>query len=300
MIKQAYMLTKTIPENYLAVTAVLFSSAMWGLIWYPMRILDQAGMSAVWASLVMYLAAGSVALPFMIKKRFFSNITADLIWISLAAGVTNVAFLTALIEGEVMRVMLLFYLSPIWSVLLGRWWLGERLSPMAIVMFCLAIVGSLIMLWDPSIGWPWPSGLGDWLAIIGSVAFSINNVLARKLGDVSMIMKVGSIWWGVVLVSAVILLIQNAAMPVVTPSVWLGAIGIGLFGMIAMNIAVLYGLARMPVYRAAVIMLFELVVAALSAWWLTEEVMSVQEWIGGVLILGAGYGVTKFEIAVNE
>ncbi|MDT8370792.1 MAG: DMT family transporter [Gammaproteobacteria bacterium] len=294
------MLTKTIPENYLAVAAVLFSSAMWGLIWYPMRILDQAGMSAVWASLVMYIAAGSVALPFMIKKRFFSNITADLIWISLAAGVTNVAFLTALIEGEVMRVMLLFYLSPIWSVLLGRWWLGERLSPMAIVMFCLAIVGSLIMLWDPSIGWPWPSGLGDWLAIIGSIAFSINNVLARKLGDVSMTMKVGGIWWGVVLVSAVILLIQSAALPVVTPSVWLGAAGIGLFGMIAMNIAVLYGLARMPVYRAAVIMLFELIVAALSAWWLTEEVMPLQEWIGGALILVAGYGVTKFEIAVNE
>lgn len=295
-----YMFTKTIPENYLAIAAVLFSSAMWGVIWYPMRILDQAGMSAVWASLVMYLAAAVLALPFMIKQRFFSNISADLVWISLAAGVTNVAFLSALIEGEVMRVMLLFYLSPIWSVLLGRWWLNEHLSPMAIAMLGLAILGSIIMLWDPTIGWPWPRGLGDWLALIASIAFSINNVLARKLGDVSMTMKVGAIWWGVVFVSAVILVMQSAAIPAVAPSIWLSAAAIGWFGMIAMNIAVLYGLARMPVYRAAVIMLFELVVAALSAWWLTNELMSMQEWIGGALILIAGYGAAKFESADNQ
>ncbi len=294
------MLIKTIPENNLAIASVLFSSAMWGVIWYPMRILDQAGMSAVWTSLVMYLAAAVVALPFMIKERFFSKITSDLIWISLAAGITNVAFLSALIEGEVMRVMLLFYLSPIWSVVLGRWWLGEKLSPMAIVMFCLAILGSIIMLWDPIIGWPWPKGLGDWLALIASLAFSVNNVLARKLGDVSMTMKVGGIWWGVVLVSAVILLFQSSPVPMVASSVWLSAAAIGWFAMIAMNIAVLYGLARMPVYRAAVIMLFELVVAALSAWWLTDEVLSIHEWVGGILILIAGYGVTKFEITVNE
>jgi len=289
------MMTKFISENHLATLSLLFSAAMWGLIWYPLRLLDDAGMSAVWASLVMYLAAGFAVLPFMIKQRFFSQISADLIWLAIAAGITNVAFLTALIEGEIMRVMLLFYLSPIWSVLLGRWWLGEKLSPVAIIMFCLAMLGSLIMLWNPDIGWPWPSGLGDWLAIIGGVAFSVNNVLARKLGDVSMTQKVGSIFWGAVIVSALVLLLQQSPIPVVNEIVWLSAAAMGIFGMIVMNIAVLYGLARMPVYRSAVIMLFELIVAAIAAWFLSNEVMSVSEWIGGLLIILAGYGVARAE-----
>lgn len=289
------MMTKFISENHLATLSLLFSASMWGLIWYPLRLLDEAGMSAVWASLVMYLAAGLAVLPFMIKQRFFSHISTDLIWLGIAAGITNVAFLTALIEGEIMRVMLLFYLSPIWSVLLGRWWLGEKLSPIAIIMFCLAMLGSLIMLWNPDIGWPWPTGLGDWLALIGSIAFSVNNVLARKLGDVSMTHKVGSIWWGAVIISALVLILQQSSIPIVNEIVWLSAAAMGIFGMIAMNIAVLYGLAKMPVYRSAVIMLFELIVAAIAAWFLTNEVLSVSEWIGGLLIISAGYGVARAE-----
>ena len=288
-------MTKFISENHLATLSLLFSASMWGLIWYPLRLLDEAGMSAVWASLVMYLAAGLAVLPFMIKQRFFGHISTDLIWLGIAAGITNVAFLTALIEGEIMRVMLLFYLSPIWSVLLGRWWLGEKLSPIAIIMFCLAMLGSLIMLWNPDIGWPWPTGLGDWLALIGSIAFSVNNVLARKLGDVSMTHKVGSIWWGAVIISALVLILQQSSIPIVNEIVWLSAAAMGIFGMIAMNIAVLYGLAKMPVYRSAVIMLFELIVAAIAAWFLTNEVLSVSEWIGGLLIISAGYGVARAE-----
>jgi len=43
----------------------------------------------------------------------------------------------------------------------------------------------------------------------------------------------------------------------------------------------------MPVQRSSVIMLFELVIGALSAWWLAGEAVSGQEWIGGTLILAA-------------
>ena len=44
---------------------------------------------------------------------------------------------------------------------------------------------------------------------------------------------------------------------------------------------------HMPVQRSAVIMLFELVVGAASAWWLAGEVVTLREWIGGMLILSA-------------
>jgi drug/metabolite transporter (DMT)-like permease len=283
-------------HNRLAIAALLFSSSLWGVIWYPLRWLDEAGMSAVWSSLAMYLAAGALALPFLFKRNIFNvSNRRDLLFLAIAAGITNIAFLVALTEGQVMRVMLLFYLSPIWSVLLSRWWLKERLSSSAIAMLCLAMTGSLVMLWDTSAGWPWPRDLADWLAITASLAFSVNNVLARKLANVSMAAKTGVIWWGVVIASVLVLVWQQAPVPAVTINVWIVAGLVGLLGIVVMTVTVLYGIARMPIYHSSVIMLFELVVAAIAAWALTNEVMSLQEWMGGGLIMLAAYGVAKSE-----
>lgn len=290
------MNTQHTTHNRLAIAALLFSSSLWGVIWYPLRWLDEAGMSAVWSSLVMYLAAGMLALPFLFKQTIFKpDNRKDLLFLAFAAGITNVAFLVALTEGEVMRVMLLFYLSPIWSVLLGCWWLKERLSLSNIVMLGLAIVGSLVMLWDSSVGWPWPHGLADWLALIASITFSINNVLARKLANVSMAAKTGVIWWGVVIASIFVLVWQQTPIPDVVVNVWIVAGLLGILGIAVMTVTVLYGIARMPIYHSSVIMLFELVVAAIAAWALTNEVMSLQEWLGGALIMLAAYGVAKSE-----
>lgn len=286
------MFTKTLPESTLAVLCLLFSASMWGIIWYPLRLLDQAGMSGLWSSLVMYLAAGVLVLPVLFKQAAeILEHKKALFSLAIAAGVTNVAFVIALIEGEVMRVMLLFYLSPIWTVLLGRWWLGETLSARAVVYFSIAMLGSLIMLWNPEMARPWPRGQADWLALIAGIAFSINNVLARQLSAVPIKIKTTVVWWGVVLVSLLAILFQQPTTPEVAVTVWASAWALGWLGIVAMTVAVLYGVAKMPVYRSSVIMLFELLVAAIAAWLLTDEMMSRQEWLGGVLILIAAYGV---------
>jgi drug/metabolite transporter (DMT)-like permease len=287
-----------ISENNLAIASLLFSASLWGLIWYPLRLLNEAGMSGIWSSLVMYIAAAALTIPMVFKGRQ-ANWQGDksiLLALALAAGVTNVAFVVALIQGEVMRVMLLFYLSPLWTVLFGRWWLKERLSRRAIIFFCVAMLGSVVMLWNPEMGKPWPRGLSDWLALLAGIAFSINNVIARKLSAQSLAIKTAATWWGVVFVSIAVILTTQAPLPNVPNSVWLGAWLLGWLGIVAMTVAVLYGLARMPVYRSSVIMLFELIVAAIAAWLLTDEVMTAQEWAGGVMILLAAYGVATIKL----
>jgi len=47
------------------------------------------------------------------------------------------------------------------------------------------------------------------------------------------------------------------------------------------------GLARVPANRASIIMLFELVVTALSAWLFAGEVPGAREWAGGACIVVA-------------
>jgi drug/metabolite transporter (DMT)-like permease len=292
------MTTRMISENDLAIACLLFSASLWGLIWYPLRLLDEAGMAGVWSTLIMYLAAAVLTIPVLSKIKDYKNLEnkGALLGLALAAGITNVAFVVALIEGEIMRVILLFYLSPLWTVLFGRWWLNERLSRHAVLLFCVAMLGSAVMLWNPEVGKPWPKGLADWLALAAGIAFSINNVLARKLSAHSMGIKTAVTWWGVVFVATVVIIIEQSPMPTVPTSIWLAAVLLGLLGIVSMTVTVLYGLARMPVYRSSVIMLFELVVAAIAAWLLTNEAMTTQEWIGGAMILIAAYGVAMLAV----
>jgi drug/metabolite transporter (DMT)-like permease len=289
------MIPSSNKEYSLAVSAILFSAAMWGLIWYPMRLLEQAGMPVVWTTLAAYLAAALVASVQLIWvwKRIAQQWPPSLWALALAAGLTNLAFLVALIEGEVVRVMLLFYLSPLWSVLLGHWWLGERISRQSLLMILLAMSGTFMMLWHPEIGFPWPHGLADWLALFASFMFSVNNVLSRKLAAVPMEIKTFAVYWGVVMVAIVVLFLQQATVPQVTVNVWLLVAVFGGLAFVSMTIAVLYGLARIAVFRAAILMLFELLVAAISAWLLTDERMSGMEWLGGALIFVAAYGMAR-------
>lgn len=283
----------------LAVLAILFSSTMWGLIWFPMRLLEQSGIGVVWATCIMYIAAALATTWYYRKQLKYIRLSPDLVMLAIVAGITNIAFLMALIEGTVVRVMLLFYLSPLWSVFIGRYWLGERISAVSGLLLLLAMSGTLMMLWQPDVGFPWPQGRADWLALLASVMFSLNNVLGRKLATETMAAKTVVVFWGVVLVSALVLLVQFKPLPAVSNLVISANIAMGAV-IIAMTVAVLYGLARMPIYRSAVLMLFELVVAAISAWLLTNEHLSLMEWSGGVLIIAAAYGVALMEKRLEQ
>jgi len=208
---------------------------------------------------------------------------------ALANGWCNTAFILAVLEGNVVRVLLLFYLSPLWAVLLARLILGEELTGHAKATLGLAMIGALLMLWDPSLDIPWPRGPADWLAISSGFAFALSNVLVRRLQDISVPVKTVTSWCGVTAVAAVMLVVQGASFPWVSPAVLGGAVALGLLGITVMTVTVLYGVTHMPIHRSAVILLFELVAGTVSSQLLTDEVVTPREWVGGVLIVSAAW-----------
>lgn len=283
-------------QFYLAIACVLFSATMWGMIWYPMRLFDAGGLTVLWATLIMYLMAFIWSLPaFWKARRLDSHVPVELMGLAVAAGLTNLTVLVALDEGEVMRVMLLFFLSPLWSVLLSRVWLKEKISELAMVMLLIAMSGTVMMLWRPELGFPWPEGRADWLALFAGVMFSVNNVISRKLGYMPLAVKSTTVYFGVVMVALIVIAIRQPAFPDASLWVWGQAGIIGGLMITTMTLSVLYGLAHMAIYRSAVLMLFQLIVAAVSAWLLTNEHMSQSEWIGGACIFIAAYGIAQAE-----
>jgi len=102
-------------------------------------------------------------------------------------------------------------------------------------------------------------------------------------------MKSVAIWLGV----TVVCLIYGAGRPGFLPgseALDPGTLGLMvLVGVVlfALSLAMQFGLAHTPANQAIVIMLLELVVAAVSAWFLAGEEMDLREWIGGAMIVAA-------------
>lgn len=274
----------------LPVISLVITATLWGISWYPLRIASSHGMTGIWTTLTIY--GGALVLGCLVYRRRLSEFRQQpflLGLIALANGWLNVSFILAIIDGHVVRVILLFYLSPLWSTLLGWLVLKERLGIWSLATLMMAMSGAMIMLWDSSLGIPWPQNYTDWLAISSGMTFSISNVTVRKLQHVPIRIKTVAAWFGVSTVALVWILLGDVATPNVSTAVWIMTLVIGTTLIVIMTTTVQYGVTHMPVYRSAVILLFELVAGAASAQWLSNEVIEGKEWIGGSLILIAGY-----------
>ena len=279
------------PENrLLPVISLLFTATLWGVVWYPLRLLEGQGLAGLWSALISFGAILCVFLwvPVRDRKSLAAN-SMPLVLMGLSAGWCNVAFIMAVLDGHVVRVLLLFYLSPFWAVCLGWLMLGERLDGKSMLVFAVAVTGAIIMLWNEDVGIPWPRDHADWLAVSSGFAFALSNVFVRRTQNVGVQLKSTASWTGVVVVAVVWILLSHTSVPDVSGGVLLAAVALGLFGFLVMTLTVLYGVTHMPVHRSAVILLFELVVGAVSALLLTDEIVLYREWLGGFMIVTAAY-----------
>jgi len=279
------------PTHFLAVFGLLFGALCWGIIWYPYRIMAEAGVSAASSSFYTYCTATIIASIYCAKHwRGILKLPSSIIWLGIVAGWTNLAYVLAVIDGEVMRVMLLFYLSPLWTLILAHFWLKEKTQLTGYIAIAVSLLGAFIMLYEPSVSsLPMPKNTAEWLALSSGLGFSLTNVITRQSTHLTIRAKSFVVWVGVLLVSMVYILLTKSAFPspkFFSVTHWLVMLGIALLIMAA-TLLVQYGVTQMAATRAYVIFLFELVVAAIGSYFLAHETMSTNEWIGGGFIMAA-------------
>lgn len=273
------------------VLALVFNAFVWGISWWPFRLLQERGLHPLWSTALVYLFCLACLLAVRPSAwRAFAR--EPLLWLlAAAAGLTNVGFNWGVTVGDVVRVVLLFYLMPAWSVLLAWPLLGERPTPTALLRLALALAGVLTVLHTGGNEWPVPREAADWLALMGGFSFALTNILLRKLHAVPAEARVLAMFGGGAALAAATAtagLAQGlvAAVPAVQggwalPAVLLGA------AFLASNMALQYGASRLPAHTTALVMLSEVVFASLSSVLLDAAQVTARILLGAVLILGA-------------
>jgi len=272
----------------LAAAALVLNAFVWGVSWWPFRQLQGHGLHPLWATALMYLmiAAGLLIVHFRAWRGFAAY---PQLWLlGIAAGLTNVGFNWAVTVGDVVRVVLLFYLMPAWSVLVAWLLLGEKPTLASLARLLLAMAGVLIVLKTPGSPWPLPQGAADWLAICGGFSFAVTNALLRKYGHTPGASRMLAMFGGSGLLAAGAALAGMSVQAVPAPALQAAGIpvllGLGL-AFIASNTALQYGAARLAAGTTAIVMLTEILFASLSSAVMGAAQFTPRILLGGGLIV---------------
>ncbi len=283
----------------LAPWGLILNALVWGCSWYPFRLLEQRGLHPLWATVVIY-ALAMVALQFWRPGAWRQLGRHPLLWLLLvASGLTNVGFNWAVTVGDVVRVVLLFYLMPAWTVLLAWLLLGERPTLRALARLALALAGVLIVLKTPDSPWPVPASLADWLALMGGFSFALTNLLLLKLKDTPDEARAFAMFSGGTAMALAAALVGGQLALVPTPplgdSEWkLLALFVSL-AFLAANMGLQYGAARLSAGATSLILLTEIVFASVSAVLLGASELQGHTLLGGALILLAAVWAARQE-----
>lgn len=270
------------------VAVLLFSASLWGLTWWPIKYFAGLGLSGPALVMLSYGLVGLGTGWLLWRQRARWRKQAGLVLaLALVGGWANTSFISAMLLGDVVRVMFLFYLSPVWAVLGGWLFLKERVPLRRGMAVAMALPGMWLVVGaggDELLG---ALSLSDWLALSAGLAFAGNNLLARAAQEVPTQTKTVAVFLGCGVLATLVVLWQGLPLPSLPAVGWLAVLGYGFGWMLLATATWQYGVTHLESGRAGVVLLAELVVAVLTAAWFGGADLSLREWAGGALIAGA-------------
>ncbi len=276
-------------NSALPVFVLVASAALWGVTWWPLQYFHASGVEGIPLILVGYGAVAVALLPSLVRERDAWRGESRFLWLMFfLGGWANLSFASAMIYGEVVRAMMLFYLAPVWGVLGGRLFLGENIDRARWSGVALALIGAFLVLGGPAVFETVPSWL-DLLAISAGLAFALNNVTCRAAAHVPLMSKTAAMFIGCGLMAICALPLGAAEVPDVPGITWFWLVVFGLLWLLAATLGTQWAVTHMEAGRASVLLITELLAAVVSVVVIGGEALSGGELAGGALILAATF-----------
>ena len=271
-----------------AAGALVINAFIWGVSWWPFRVLQGYGLHPLWATALVYLLVLTVLLTLRFNSWRGLLANPGLWLLALSSGLTNVGFNWAVTVGDVVRVVLLFYLMPAWSVLVAWLLLGEKPTASSLLRLALAMAGVLVVLKTPDSPWPIPQGGADWLALMGGLTFAITNALLRKFQHTPSDARMLAMFGGGALIATLVALLGMTQQVVPAPALQAAGIPVLLalsLAFMVSNAALQFGAARLAASATSLVMLTEILFASTSAALLDAATFTPRIVLGGSLIV---------------
>ena len=272
--------------------ALAAGAALWGLYWIPVRGIDQAGVSPFWNGPVIFGASALLFLPLIVlRRRHFAAHWHHTLVPGVLAGGAFALYIASLNLTDVVRAILLFYMSPVWSTVLGIVVLRERLTGNRVLGLLLAFSGLYVVLVVES-GLPVPRNIGDWFALVSGVCWSLASVRLFQDGARYIVEKVTIFVFFALALSLLLMLWHDGGFDGMPGAAELA----GCWYWIALVAVLMLPITYLTIWpatllspgRVGMLLMVEVIVGVASAALLSDETFGLRELVGALLVISAG------------
>jgi drug/metabolite transporter (DMT)-like permease len=218
-------------------------------------------------------------------------------WLTgLALGMATVLYFTGILHSDVIRVIFLFYLLPLWTTLSARLIYGEPIRRTKLIVIATSLSGLWLLLGAGS-SLPVPQNAGDWCGIGAGLCWGVSLSLLRGREETrpfaaTLTTLVVALVLSSVL-ATIIFLWSDTRLPssiaLSAGHFWPTTLGLtGVFGALILFPAMLgqiWGARRIPAPTAALLTMTEIIVATLSAGLIIGSDLQPLSWLGGGIIV---------------
>lgn len=276
--------------------AIGAGAALWGLFWIPLRHLDTSGIGGLWSVALVGAAALLPALAFAAYRGELAALARrDVRLVGATLGLSGVLYFAGVLHSDVVRVVLLFYLLPVWTILAARVLHGEPIRVHHVVVIAAAFLGLWLLLGGGA-RLPLPRDAGDACGLAAGMCWGIGLALLRgragtpPYASTFAALLVMTTLAGGAATALGMLLPEAAAPPPRGDAAWRAlplALGFGVPVLFPALLGQIWGARQVSAATASLLTMTEILVATLSAWWLIGTTLDAMAFAGGALIVAA-------------
>ena len=272
---------------------IVVSSCAWGLYWLPLRSIEQSGIVGSWSIVLVNACPLLILVPlifFNLDK--IKKYPKPIFFAGIMIGAAFTFYANGLVETSVIRATLLFYLSPIWSTIIGIIWLNERLTIARVISIIVALIGIIFLLYDFRNQETVMLNFGDFSSILSGLFWALGASILKKWSKLPIIPLTAIVYFSTTSLSILLAVVVYKA-----PIPSLALIGQNfpiafIWSVIVLlpSFCIIFRISQILFPgRVGILMMSEVAVAVISAKiLLPEEQMVILQWIGASAILLAG------------
>ena len=272
---------------------IVVSSCAWGLYWLPLWSIEQSGIVGSWSIVLVNACPLIILVPlifFNLDK--LKKYPKPILFAGIMIGAAFTFYANGLVQTSVIRATLLFYLSPIWSTIIGIIWLNERLTIARVISIIVALIGLILLLYDFRNQETVMLNFGDFSSILSGLFWALGASILKKWSKLPIIPLTAIVYFSTTSLSILLaIIVYKAPIPSLaligqnfsTAFIWSVIVLLPSFCIIFRISQILFP------GRVGILMMSEVAVAVISAKiLLPEEQMVILQWIGASAILLAG------------
>lgn len=281
-------------QTGLASLYVLLTGSLWGLYWVPVRALAAAGLTGPLGSVAATaMALALLASAWVLTGGLGRDRSID--WPGLAAtaagGAAFMLYSVGLVEGRISSVILLFYLTPVWTTLITALVLRWPVPKLRYAVIALGLIGLVLVLGGRG-DVPVPRAAGEWLGLAAGMLWSVASVGMRVRGEMqplagTTVFIAGALIAGLLLWPMLPGSSQHAAIRFDAATFgWV--VAAALVWWIGSMLALVWATARLEPARVGILLMSEVLVGVISSALFAGESLTAIQIAGASLLVAVG------------